>query len=60
MTPFYIRINDMVVSIQKWPTHKKPVLAVKFDDENATYKVASFNSVKTANWFAEILEERMK
>ena len=55
-----LRVKDMAVHIQKWPTHKKPVLAVKFDDENVMYKVASFNSDQTAKWFAECFEERMK
>lgn len=52
-----IRRNGITVSVQKWQTHKKPVLAVQIEDENCIYKVASFNSEETANWFVELMEE---
>lgn len=52
-----IKHNGVIVSVQKWESHKLPVLAVQFDGENRIYKVASFNSEKTAHWFAEIMEE---
>lgn len=52
-----IRRNGTTIAIQKWETHKNPVLAVYFEEENCWYKVASFNSEKTADWFAEIAEE---
>lgn len=52
-----IKHNGVLVSVQKWESHKLPVLAVQFDGENRIYKVASFNSEKTAHWFAEIMEE---
>ena len=55
-----LRVKDMAVHIQKWSTHKKPVLSVKFDDENCLYKIASFNSEETAEWFVKNLEERLK
>lgn len=49
--------NGVIVTVQKWDTHKHPVLAVQFEDENKIYKVASFNSAETANWFVEVMEE---
>ena len=52
-----IRHNGVTVSVQKWESHKLPVLAVSFEGENRVYKVASFNSQKTADWFCEIMEE---
>ena len=52
-----IRHNGVTVSVQKWDSHKLPVLAVKIEDENCVYKVASFNSIETANWFVEIMQE---
>lgn len=55
-----VKHNGVTVSVQKWSDHKKPVLAVQFDDENAIYKVASFNSTETADWFVEVMEEFFK
>lgn len=55
-----IKRNEVIVSVQKWESHKRPVLAVQFEGENRIYKVASFNSVETANWFCEIMEEFFK
>jgi len=52
-----IRHNGVVVSVQQWQSHKKPVLTVQFADENRIYKVASFNSVESADWFIEVMEE---
>ena len=52
--------NGIVVSVQRWDSHKHPVLAVRFEDENRVYKVASFNSEETAHWFEEIMEEFFK
>lgn len=52
-----IKHNGVTISVQKWQTHKNPVLAVQFDGENRVYKVASFNSEETAHWFEEIAEE---
>lgn len=55
-----IKHNGVILTIQKWESHKLPVLAVQFEGENRIYKVASFNSIETANWFAEIAEEFFK
>ena len=55
-----IKHNGVIVSVQRWKSHKLPVLAVQFEDENTIYKVASFNSEKTAHWFEEIMEEFFK
>ena len=52
-----IRHNGGTVYGQKWDSHKLPVLAVKIEDENYVYKVASFNNIETANWFVEIMQE---
>ena len=52
-----IKHNGVCVSVQKWASHKKPVLAVQFENENRIYKVASFNSIETADWFAGVMEE---
>ena len=52
-----LKRNGVTVSVQRWKTHKLPILAVSFDDENAVYKVASFNSEETAKWFEEVMEE---
>ena len=52
-----IRHNGVTVSVQKWDSHKLPVLAVQIDDENCVYKVASFNSIESSNWFVEIMQE---
>lgn len=52
-----IRHNGVTVTVQQWSSHKLPVLAVQIEDENRLYKVASFNSIETANWFIEIMQE---
>ena len=52
-----IKHNGIIVSVQRWESHKLPVLAVQLENENAVYKVASFNSEQTAKWFEEIMEE---
>ena len=52
-----MRHNGITVSVQKWDSHKLPILAVQIEDENRLYKVASFNSIETANWFVEIMQE---
>ena len=54
-----IKRNGITISVEDWSGmgKKKPVLAVKIEDENAKYKVASFNSKETAMWFLEICEE---
>lgn len=55
-----IKHNGVIVSVQRWPSHKLPVLALQFENENSVYKVASFNSEDTAHWFEEIMEEFFK
>ena len=45
--------------VAEYPMRKKPVIAVSFEGENAMYKVASFNSEETAQWFIECLEKRL-
>ena len=52
-----VRHNGITISVQRWECRKKPLLAVRIEDENCVYKVASFNSEETAKWFEEILEE---
>lgn len=52
-----MRHNGIAVSVQKWDSHKLPVLVVQVDGDNCAYKVASFNSVEIANWFLEIMKE---
>lgn len=52
-----IRHNGVTVSVQKWDSHARPVLAVQIEDENRIYKVASFNSIEAANWFVEMMQE---
>ena len=49
--------NGIGVYVQKWESHKLPVLCVKVENDNCLYKVASFNSVETAEWFTEVMEE---
>lgn len=55
-----VKHNGVIVSVQTWESHKRPVLAAQFEGENRIYKVASFNSVKTADWFCEIMDEFFK
>lgn len=50
-----IEKNGIKICITNIPGRKKPCLAVQID--NCFYKVASFNSEETADWFIEILEE---
>lgn len=52
-----IKHNGVIVSVQKWDSHALPALVVQFENENRVYKVASFNSIETANWFVEIMGE---
>ena len=50
-----LKHGDVTIWVKKWDTHKLPVLSVQIG--NKEYKVASFNSGTTANWFEEICEE---
>ena len=56
-----IKRNGVIVTVQHMlPLRKKPCLCIQFEDENCVYKVASFNSEDTANWFCEIMDEFFK
>lgn len=56
-----IRHNGVTVSVQDWsPWKKLPVLVVNVDGDNTAYKVASFNSKATADWFCDVMEEFFK
>ena len=46
-----MELNDIAVVVEHIPMRKKPCLMVKPQGENAWYKVASFNSEETADWF---------
>ena len=46
-----LKLNGYEVTVEHFPYRKKPVLAVRIPTENAVYKVASFNSEETADWF---------
>lgn len=46
-----LSLNGYEVSVEHFPYRKKPVLSVRIPSENALYKVASFNSEETADWF---------
>lgn len=60
MDSYRLKIGDMNVLIQKWNNHKLPVLAVSFEGEDVIYKVASFNSEVTAQWFCDCLAEQLE
>ena len=55
--PNCIEYKGVRFCVQKWSTHKNPVLFVEFAGEACQYKVASFNSIATANWFLEVVHE---
>ena len=58
MATEYIKRNGIIISVEDWsPLRKKPVLAVSFENENKTYKAASFNDKETAEWFCGVMEE---
>jgi len=46
-----MELNDVSVVVEHIPERKKPCLVVKPQGENCWYKVASFNSEDTADWF---------
>ena len=53
-----IKHNNITISVQNWkPWKKLPVLVVEINGKNTQYKVASFNSEETAEWFCEVCEE---
>lgn len=55
-----IERNGIRIGVMHFPYRKKPCLYVYIKDENCYYKVASFNSEETADWFIEICEEVFK
>lgn len=58
MKGMIIKRNGITISVEDWsPWKKLPVLAVRIEDENKTYKVASFKDKETAEWFCDIMEE---
>lgn len=52
--------HGISITVQHMPYRKKPCLAIQIEGENTMYKVASFNSEKTAHWFLEMFEEFME
>ena len=51
-----INYGNIEVGIMHFPRRKKPCLYLYFKDENCYYKVASFNSEETADWFIEVMD----
>lgn len=51
--------HGISITVQHMRYRKKPCLAIRIDDENCLYKVASFNSEETAQWFLDIFKEFM-
>lgn len=46
-----LQLNGYEVTVEHFPERKKPCLAVRIPGDPAMYKVASFNSEETADWF---------
>lgn len=46
-----LELNGYAVTVEHIPERKKPCLMVKPKGDNCYYKVASFNSEQTADWF---------
>lgn len=55
-----IERDGIRIGVMHFPYRKKPCLYVYVEDENCHYKVASFNSEETADWFIEICEKFFK
>ena len=49
--------NGYQIFVMHFPYRKKPCLGIKLPNENAYYKVASFNSEETAEWFVKHMEK---
>ena len=61
MGSYKLIIPPMTVHFNEhFPMRKKPVMAVSFDGENCQYKVASFNSAETMQWFVDCLSDALK
>lgn len=56
----YIDYKDIQVGIEHMPYRKKPCLYLYKKDNNCHYKVASFNSEETADWFIKEIEKVLK
>ena len=54
----YVEKDGVKICVTHFPERKKPCLAVEID--NCLYKVASFNSEETADWFIDIVEEMFR
>lgn len=53
-----IALNGYEVTVEHLHgLRKKPCLMVKLPGENCYYKVASFNSEETADWFLEQMKD---
>jgi hypothetical protein len=60
MVSYKLIIPPMTIHFfAKYPMRKKPVMAVSFEGENCQYKVASFNSAETMQWFVECLGDAL-
>ena len=53
----YIDYKNIQVGIEHMPYRKKPCLYLYKKDDNCYYKVASFNSEETADWFIKEIEK---
>ena len=61
MGSYKLVIPPMTIHFDEhFPMRKKPVMAVSFDGENCQYKVASFNSAETMQWFVERLSDALE
>ena len=54
---FGIKIGNITIAVQRWSTHKNPVLVVYEKDKNTWTKVASFNNQETADWFCDVIKK---
>ena len=61
MSSYKLIIPPMTIHFcEDYPMRKKPVMAVSFEGENCQYKVASFNSRTTMQWFVECLDDALR
>lgn len=61
MGSYKLVIPPMTIHFNEhFPMRKKPVMAVSFDGENCQYKVASFNSAETMQWFVDCLSDALE
>lgn len=50
-------LNGYSVVVEHMPERKKPCLLVQTQGDSAWYKVASFNSEETADWFLTQMQQ---